>query len=355
MSYQFRKGDFLISYKKQTSTTQVNVKNQSGSQINMSIQIPGNLYLWSENKWILIDINTILPQNDQSYMERAAHALTLALTRLPVGNSYLVLSDTEIRILSTIAQDLTYQQKITWLLPANVFYLNSNRLTALRPDGNVTYNIEKIQDVRRSFDELPGMFVPPQVSQILISPASCPTPVSSGLTVKNLPVIGVPGTSNPVVTYQGLVTGNGVPVAIGTKLIQKTPPTVQSTVKPVTRNRNPPADNAQYTNLEVAENIRMEQERIQKKKLDNKKKDVFTQAAVTLKKTLPTLQIVESDKPIDEDDWFRAITERKEIAPEPEKDEVTMAMNEIIDTILPTNLPMDLSDDDDTIEDPALQ
>lgn len=372
MSYQFRKGDFIISYQKHTNvernkaSTLVNLRRDNHvshqkdnllSQTSMLVQVPGNLYLYSNDKWNLIDINTILPPNDQSYMERASQALIISLTKLPLDNSYLVLSETEMRILSTIAQDLTIQEKVTWLLPANVFYLNNNRLTALRTTGTVTYNIEKIQDVRRSFDELPAMFMPPQVAQILISPPSVP----NGSAVKNLPVIGNTGVITPitpVVTYKGLVGGNGVPVAIGTKLIQKTPPAVQSTVKPVVRNRNPPADNAPYTNMEVAENIRLEQERIQKRKLDNKKKDTFTQAATSLKKALPTLQIVSDPVPkekIEEDDWFRAITERKDIATEPEKDEITTAMDEVIDTILPTNLPMDISDDDDTIEDPALQ
>ena len=371
MTYQFKKGEFLISYQGQTSaTTAVMACHQSLSQVSLAISHPGNLYLFSDNKWTLLDINTILPNQhpEKNYMERAATAMTISLTRLPINNSYLLLTINENKILTAIAHDLTTKGKISWLLPATIFQFENDKMTAVRSTGNVTYDISKIGDVRKSFDELPQMMSP---GQVLISPHSYLSSLQTPGTLRSLSE-----KPAPTINYRGLVGGNNVPVAVETRMIQRTPPSLVVTQqKPglLFENHKKITENQKYTNLQTAEQIRQEQERIQKKKLDQQQKDYEqiakipkSEKVVALLPKQPTIEVTKNyqapyqqiqerkhQTTVAEDyDWFKAITERKDIAPEPKEDEDTADMNEVIDKMLHVNT---LTDDEDTIEDPDLQ
>ncbi len=146
MFYKFKKDKFFILCQEQKGGTLVTVTREKEptqtnktepTQPNILVQfglvVPGNLYLLSGTKWTLIDVNTIVSKTRKYHnpLEKAANALSVALTRLPVGDSYLKLDAGEHRLIETLIYDIAINKSITWILPATMYYLGNGKMVAV--------------------------------------------------------------------------------------------------------------------------------------------------------------------------------------------------------------------------------
>ena len=117
MFYQFKKNDFLVLCQQQQGGALVTVSRDGhiGQNLCFGTVTPGNLYMLSNNQWTLLDVKGMVGARRKygDYMERAAAALSVAITRLPIGDKYLKLELGEFRLLETVVYDIATSQRIS--------------------------------------------------------------------------------------------------------------------------------------------------------------------------------------------------------------------------------------------------
>jgi len=150
MFYQFRKDDFTILCQEQPGGVIVTLSRDKhvGQNVCLAMVTPGNLFYLSENKWVLIDSKSMVTEKYTDHLKLVSGAISIATTRLPIGNSYLKLDSIELRLIEAVCYDMTLRD-LRWLPPAAMYYLGSGKLVtviAQQPTGE--YKIPNDGDVR---------------------------------------------------------------------------------------------------------------------------------------------------------------------------------------------------------------
>ena len=225
MLYQLKKNDFLVTCQEQNGGTLVTVTrdNHPNQMVRFGLVTPGNLYMLSDDKWTLIDIKGIIQttRKHRDHLERAADALSIAITRLPIGNSYLKLELGEFRLIEAIAYGIGIRQPLTWLAPAAVYYLGNGKMAAVTGTNVHEFWMPRTQEDMVTWDPRIGLAplskpspppnqpttARPVTPQLVISPAVTP------MVLQSPPLDGTPRIVHPK-------TG---PVKVALNIIQKKP------------------------------------------------------------------------------------------------------------------------------------
>ena len=223
MSYRFKKNEFFISLFNNIITV---TQNNSLERTSFAIALPGNLYMLVNGQWVLIDINAILPFNIPDYLERAATAMILSLSK----TSLLMLTEKERKFLINLVRSLVANKKT---IPEGDYYLNSFELVST---NNVKYDLT---------DD--GVAIIRVLPQLVITPPS--TKYTSGFVMgNNIPTIN--------------------PVTIQTRMVQQTPPPFQlPPVKvPINNNNKKREMRKEAGQIIIPNQIKEEQDKIRTKK-----------------------------------------------------------------------------------------
>ena len=223
MFYQIRKDDFLVFCQDREGGVLITLSrdNHVGKSVCFAAAIPGNLYMLSENQWILVDSKGLVPSRKFSdYMRRTAAAMVIAVTRLPIGNSYLKLEPKDIEFIEAICYDLGTSRPLSWLPAAAFYYIGNGKLVTV-VSQKVTGEYKMIDgcDIRTSLKAVTSVssaaITNPGTPQLVISPASTPTGFQSPVSKST------PKCINPAM----------VPVQIQTALVQKYDPKPTTPIK----------------------------------------------------------------------------------------------------------------------------
>jgi hypothetical protein len=154
--------------------------------------VPGNIYMLSENQWILVDTYKICnPKTHYTdHLERAAEAISVAITKLPIGDKCLKLEHQESKILQALSYDISSEIPISWLIPADIYYLGHNKMVAVT-GTNITAEYSSLPDKTHNWNPRTQLVrtVPnpnpitskPKTPKLVVSPAVIPSTLKTPL------------------------------------------------------------------------------------------------------------------------------------------------------------------------------
>ena len=173
MFYQIKKDEFSILCQPQKGGVVVTVsKEKETNTLCFGVVNPGNLYLMSENKWILIDSKTLVAgRKFNDYMDRAVAGLVVGITRMPVNDGYLKLEPTEGSFLEWVCYNLSLNKPLD-IPPSQIYYIGNGKLVTVTNNKNTG---EYLIGNKVVTPITPQPFTP----QIIVSPAKAPTYLQS--------------------------------------------------------------------------------------------------------------------------------------------------------------------------------
>lgn len=238
MFYQFKKNDFLVLCQQQQGGALVTVSRDGhiGQNLCFATVAPGNLYMLSNNKWTLIDVKGVVGAKRKygDYMERASAALSVAITRLPIGNTYLKLELGEFQLIETVVYDLSTRRRISWLPPAAIYYLgNSKMVTVIAQKATQEFSMPATEEELKGWDPRTGLkpIVPTPVVPIVPPPRQTPQPPTPRLVIS--PAVTPTAFQSPVPDgTPRIVYPSTGPVRVKLNIVQKRPDPAKTKKKP---------------------------------------------------------------------------------------------------------------------------
>lgn len=143
MKYIFRKDDFVIDLENQDRRVLVSVSNNK-DKTYLIIVYPGNVYYLKNGEWDLIDIRSMIDMTQEYHNSVAVggRGLVMAMTRVPIGNSYLPLNKYEMILIYELIYDMTLNRHSdAWFPKSTEYYLKGNHITLSRNGRIEEYDI----------------------------------------------------------------------------------------------------------------------------------------------------------------------------------------------------------------------
>jgi len=187
MFRQFQKGEFLIRCNEQATGSIVSVMSTetpigtSTGNIQLGLVKPGNLYMLSHSKWILLDSGSITQGHQyKDHNERASEALAIAITRLPIGYKLLSLTPGECKLIAAVVYDISTGSSLNWLITAETYLLEKGEMIAVSGLNRVTYSLpNNVENIREAFKKPLTTSVKTDAPTMVIDPPALPKPRKS--------------------------------------------------------------------------------------------------------------------------------------------------------------------------------
>lgn len=176
MFYQIKKDEFLILCQEQTGGVVITLSlSDTHPTQTFCVTHPGNLFMLDiiKNSWTLINSKSLVA-NVNDHMIRAVKALIIAISRIPINNTYLKFDNIESQFIEAICYDIATSRPLSWFPSAVMYYLGNGKLVTTVSQKVVgeylldNNNIRSLKPINKSINQS-------ETPKLVVTPASTPS------------------------------------------------------------------------------------------------------------------------------------------------------------------------------------